>query len=263
MASIYTHDRFGRQVVKVMPEITCGLTNRILFQFGNQGPDLFFFNLGLKINGKNPGTAIHDQPFKDYLDRNKEYVKSLNRCSDEFYYFAGSICHFILDSYIHPAVEANVTSSYSHMDIEIELDRHYMLEDGRNPHKFNMSTIIPQPTIAPKVVHVYDSYGVKLKDVYDSIAGFKKYRKLFHTGTNIKEFFLKSVMILSGKKEFIGQLITHKVRPQSKEVNKVLVEKFDEALENAPRLIKNALDYIYNDGELDPQFLKDYMGEIK
>ena len=46
-------------------------------------------------------------------------------------------------------------------------------------------------------------------------------------------------------------------------MNKVLVEKFDEALENAPRLLKNALDYIYNDGELDSQFLKDYMGEIK
>lgn len=263
MASIYTHDRFGRQVVKIMPEITCGLTNRILFQFGNQGPDLFFFNLNLKVDGVNPGTAIHDRPFKDYLDRNKEYVKSLGRCSDEFYYFAGTICHFILDSYIHPTVEANVTKDYSHMDIEIELDRYYMLKDGKNPHKFKMENIIPEPTIAPKVIHFYDSYGVKLKDVFKSIEDFKKFRKLFHTGTVAKEIFLKSVMTASGKKEFTGQLITHKVRPQAEEVNKVLVEKFDEALENAPRLLRNALDYIYNDDELDSQFLKDYMGEIK
>lgn len=263
MASIYTHDKFGRLLMKKMPEVSCGLTNRILFQFGNQGPDFFFFNTKLKIDGKNPGTTIHDRPFYDYLDRNKDFVKSLDKSSDEYFYFVGSICHFILDSFIHPTVESLVTNDYSHMDIEIELDRYYMLLDGKDPHRYKLQSLIPEANYAPKIIPFYKSYGVKLKDVYHSLKGFKKYRTLFHTSTKVKEIFLVLLMKIIGKSEFTGQLLTYKVRPQSKKANEILNEKFEFALDEGPRLLKNALNYIFIDEELDPHFKKDYMGEIR
>ena len=260
MASIYAHNEFAKTVINSIDLKVSSAEERQMFLFGSQGPDLFFFNLNLKIKGNNPGSYIHSRPFIEYLDTTKERIKAIDQKGPEFFYYLGTIAHFILDVTIHPYVDNLINISYSHMEIESEFDRFLMLKDGLNPFSFKMQSLIPSPGKAPKILPIYEPYGLKLKDIYNSILGFNKYKKLFNPTGKLKETFILSVLKILKLNEYGGQLIKQEEHPQAEKSNKVLLKAYELALENFKDIFNSALDYIYDGGEINPIFYKNYEG---
>ncbi|MFR3273320.1 MAG: peptidase, partial [Slackia sp.] len=109
MPAIMTHDFFGKEVYAVHAKaIGSSADERDAFLLGNQGPDpLFylvltmrmkpFFRLGGKMHHENPTKLLF--ALKESLDVLEDDEVSIGRA-----YAAGFLCHYTLDSLMHPLV---------------------------------------------------------------------------------------------------------------------------------------------------------------
>lgn len=252
MACIYTHNRFALEVLPKLSEEAQDIarSHMDLYRFGNQGPDLYFFNFRMAVKKNAPGTFIHDRPGKNFIIKNVPVIKRAGLNSETGAYMIGSILHFILDSHIHPTVNKLVTPTYSHLDIETELDRFYMILDGNDPFVFRQEDIIPDSALAKYIYPLYKGYpDVNLKETEKAMRDFKKVRKFFHPSSQAKENFLLTVMKIPGLSQFSGQILRQEPLRPAAYSNKVLAELIDETMEKAPELLKAAMDFIK--GEVD------------
>lgn len=264
MPSFYTHHHFGRDLMKLCP-------NRIrkvidvdtdLFLFGNQGPDLFFFNIPAALKGSNPGTAIHNTKFVDVLDKLKENVKSAGLNSEVASYFLGLTSHFYLDSSLHPTVNRLSKKGFGHLDIESELDRYYFRKDGIDENKFKQSTLIPNKTQAKYVYPVYENFeGVSLDEVKKSMSYFKIVKNIFHNSSKTKEKFILSTLKMIGRyDDFAGQLMRRTPFMEAQQTNEILSKMYTETLKTAPEFLDATIEYVFNNGKELPEYRKDFNG---
>lgn len=255
MACIYTHNRFALKVLPNLDEEAKKIANSHmdLYRFGNQGPDLYFFNFKLAIKKNAPGTFIHDRPGKNFIKKNISLIRKQGFDSPVGTYMMGGILHFILDSHIHPTVNKLVTPTYSHLDIETELDRFYMILDGNDPFTFRQEEIIPNPSLAKYVYPLYRDYpDVNLKETERSMRDFKKVRKFLHPSSKSKEDVLLTLMKIPGLSQFSGQILRQKPLRPAAYSNEVLSKLVDEAMEKAPDLLKKAMDYMMGEADTLP-----------
>lgn len=229
--------------------------------FGNQGPDLFFFNL--KMLGKNnPGTEIHDRYGSDFIKTVEETVINYGEDSEVFAYFLGCICHYILDSNIHPSVDRIETPDYTHMEMETELDRYFIYRDNISLKNHNREEIIPTgENLKRTVTALYENYeDIDYNMVKDSINGFYFVEKLLNNKSPLKEKFLLGVFKLAGMKSYIGQILTSTPRKKAEGVNKILLEDYYRGLKIAPRLTLEVYKYLFKGGEIPEEFNLNYNG---
>ncbi|MGF0039805.1 zinc dependent phospholipase C family protein [Peptoniphilaceae bacterium SGI.131] len=265
MASIYTHNRFGLLLRDRLNEDLKKLAESYpsLYLLGQQGPDLFFFSpKSLKLK-PNPGSLIHDQNGEIFLNNQLDILGASDKNSPEAAYMLGSMCHFILDSHIHPTVNNLVTDTYSHIDIESELDRYYLLEDGHDPFKFYLNELIPKDPIFEKVVYkFYQKYDNVDRDyVMSGINYFRKIKKWFHAESMFKENFLKFIVKLAGQKDLQALLIRQIPFKEAENSNRILAEIFDKTLDKAAEILENTFRYIYEGGEVPLEYKINYNGE--
>ncbi|SHH64271.1 Zinc dependent phospholipase C [Anaerosphaera aminiphila DSM 21120] len=265
MASIYTHNKFGLDLIDKLNPTLKDISTKYnsYYLLGQQGPDFLFFNPKLFIKKNAPGNYIHAQSFKSFLDLNKVYLKSQNLSSPLMAYLLGATCHFILDSKIHPTVNSLAEKQFSHQDIESELDRYFLLIDENDPITFHLENLIPRDkTIFKNVYPLYKKYkNINYNDFLKSMEDFYKWKKFFHTETLRKEKIILNTMSLFKVKNIIGgQIIRQTPFDQAYNSNKILSETFTSALNAAPKLLENALDYIYNDAPLYSEFFMNYNG---
>lgn len=263
MPSIYTHDYFGRQMQK--KKLSFPSCTSELFLFGQQGPDLFFFNVWMYVKGNNLGEKIHRNSCADYIHRNREYLQMLSSDSDAYGYFMGTICHFILDAHIHPLVDKLESKDYLHMEIESELDRYYMLKEGIDPNTFLLSRVLPPWNEAQKVAAAitpfYQTYGLDENQVYSSLLGFHRLKDLFYTGGFAKEKRIRGILNLLGLNHYAGQMIYQQPHEKAEISNRLLSDALEIAFALAPNLLENVEEYIQGKVELDDFFYKDYNGK--
>lgn len=92
-----------------------------LYQLGLQGPDIFFYNIPIirHRDYRNVGTYMHEncvnQFFKTYLTTLTK-IESRQQREEAISYYAGFLCHYIVDSICHPYV-------YGRIQYETEGDR--------------------------------------------------------------------------------------------------------------------------------------------
>lgn len=105
MADIYMHSKLSEAVMK---DIKLPLIENIVF-VGAQGPDPMYYNLSKK-EGKEYryyADRMHDTNTRLFFKNMLSYVKgSLN--TETYSFMVGFICHYALDSTIHPYVYHNV-----------------------------------------------------------------------------------------------------------------------------------------------------------
>lgn len=256
MACIYTHNRFALEVLPRLSEEAKDIarSHMDLYRFGNQGPDLYFFNFRMAVKKNAPGTFIHDRPGKNFIIKNIPVIKRAGFDSQTGAYMIGSILHFILDSHIHPTVNKLVTPTYSHLDIETELDRFYMILDGNDPLSFPQEDIIPSPALAKYVYPLYKGYpDVNYIETERAMRDFKKVKKFFRPSSQAKENFLLTVMKIPGLSQFTGQILRQKPLRPAAYSNKVLAALVDEAMEKAPALVKAAMDFMKGEADTLPE----------
>ncbi len=264
MPSFYTHYHFGRDFMKIAPERIKRIINldKELFLFGNKGPDLFFFNIKNAINGKNPGTDIHNKNFSEVLNTIKKDFVAEDLETKTGSYFLGLVLHFLLDSSLHPTVEALKRDNYGHLNIESELDRYYLNLDGENEFKFKQSVLIPDKSAAKYIYPIYKNFErVDMKNVETSISNMAFVKNFFHNDSMLKEKIILGILGLIGHRHtFGGQLITHKPFPYAENSNKILSEMYDDTLKIAPEFLDKTLEYMFENGEELENYRKDFNG---
>jgi len=268
MASIYTHHRFGLKLVSGLSDpyqriVHC---NPTLYLLGQQGPDIFFFNLSLYRVPNAPGPSIHRQSGKAFIDKVAPIILEKGQVSVESSYFLGCICHFLLDTTIHPLVnDFKDTPIYNHSDIETELDRYYMLLDGVDPRRINLARLLPKDKSLSKSIYpVYSGYpDVTEKMISKGIRGFALFKTLMHSPNKLREKMLRSVMKRMGVgHDITGHLIRQKPFAQAEMSNRLISESIENLRKKAPAYVDNAYRYVFDGTPLNDIFMKNFNGII-
>lgn len=134
MPSAYTHYRFGREALALLPENLRLLAkqNRALYNIGLHGPDIFFYYDPL--HGSRPvgrlGATLHAEPAAGFFEAARG-VLGPDPDHGALAYVLGFLGHFALDSRCHPYIDQLERMGLtSHTHIEAELDAVYMDDDG-------------------------------------------------------------------------------------------------------------------------------------
>ncbi|NLP14671.1 MAG: zinc dependent phospholipase C family protein [Clostridium sp.] len=183
MAGFLTHTVFAKEVLKRInnEKLKKQIQLRMnLFILGAQGPDIFYYYFNF-IFGRHKreylqkiGSIMHTLKTGDFLKLGIEYaLESADEKHklDLITYMLGFMCHFHLDSSIHPYVcfcskngiykeDGNLTK-VSHQDIETSIDIIYFREkEGKSAQKTKLHKSFNTGSV-PSVVFVFLNYALK------------------------------------------------------------------------------------------------------
>ena len=133
MPAIYTHTRFGNDVLPLLP---VGLHARIdayrsLFDLGLQGPDIFQYARPLQED-----LSMHDETGLAVFRR---FAALDDGSGAVFAYLAGFLCHFALDSLCCAYIAETEAMGMRRALLETQLDRACLLRDGKDPVREDLS----------------------------------------------------------------------------------------------------------------------------
>jgi hypothetical protein len=159
MPEFTTHYLFGQSILDDFPsEVVSVIKNNLsAFNWGLQGPDLLFYSKVIRDSGRMAriGAALHhcnpDILFSYMLNyiltyKNRPDYGSL--CG----YFYGFVCHYALDSTVHPYVYALINK----LDGQITTTRHVKIESEIGSLMYRRLTGMPVSSF-----NVYDHYSKK------------------------------------------------------------------------------------------------------
>lgn len=268
MASMYTHFRFGNEIIKLLDEDLQKLANSYpdLFSIGQQGPDIFFFHPKTLMKDDSPGSIIHELSGRDFIEKQKPLLLKSGKDSNQAGYMLGVLCHYTLDSIIHPLVnEVCEDGEFNHITVETELDRYYLKKDGFNPLAVKLNKFLPNTKLVKETIPVfYKGYKNATEKITKStVSFFRKVKRIFYAPRAPKEKLLIKILEISGNMpKFNGLIMRLKPYEQAEKTNPLLAEKYELAVKEAPRLLRNAFDYIYGNGELDSHFELNFEGVV-
>lgn len=138
MADFVTHTLFGERVITEMPALAQRIfhSHPASFYWGLQGPDLLFFRKALFGSGPlhKYASMMHNEKNTELFSCMIQYIDALDDTDKEIAlsYFFGFLCHYALDSEIHPYVycrqyelkkkNPSVSGSAFHCQIETDID---------------------------------------------------------------------------------------------------------------------------------------------
>ena len=135
MPAIATHYLFGKEVYKNLITknrrdiISIIRKHKKDFDLGLQGPDPLFYYRPTKKNAvAEYAGEIHNQSGSVFIERAVEQIRQTHDMR-MFAYTMGFVCHFALDSELHPTVIRLGGDDIGHIRIETELDREILLRE--------------------------------------------------------------------------------------------------------------------------------------
>ena len=263
MPAIYTHDIFGKDVYrKLSPELKHIVKkNKRLYRIGLQGPDIFYFYRPYYKNRMNRlAQSIHDhsgacffcQAVVKYMEREDEALLA---------YLLGFCCHYALDITCHPCIEKfKENSGFSHSEIEAEMDRKYMIREGKDPFTFRPGTFLKPTRNACQVISGAIGH-ITEKQVCKAINDMRKYTDFLVCGSKGKRQVLWKLLELAGCRKSVGGHIIPEIMDERYEtLMEELDSLYEEGVDRAVRLLNNLYSCMREEGKLDPDFKKDFMG---
>lgn len=149
MPAATTHSAFAKDVFRSLPvQIQEKIKDYNLFLVGAQGPDLLFFNNFSVLPGTTCpiGSRMHSQKIPEvirYFDTHTKEEPLLRS------YLYGYLCHYAMDSRIHPLVYA-MTKIQEEKTHENDMDIHFRIESEYDIYTLSKSG---------KTWHDYDVYN--------------------------------------------------------------------------------------------------------
>ena len=136
MPANYTHYRFGAaQFAAMSADVRRPIQrHRRLFDVGLHGPDIFFYYnpIASTVVG-DLGSVYHGQTGQKFFTRAGRMLR-LTPSEPALSYLYGLLCHYALDSVIHPYVRVQKEKvSAKHIEMEMEFDRWLLERDGKTP----------------------------------------------------------------------------------------------------------------------------------
>ena len=147
MPAATTHVEFAKDVYAQLPdEFRNRITNKQMFWLGSQGPDLLFFSRGSVLPGslKKYGDLMHVAKVAEVISY---FDSHIGNDSDLYSYVCGYLCHYALDSKVHPLVEAmaknahektGVHKSAQHVTYEANIDVWILNQRGRGIQSYDV-----------------------------------------------------------------------------------------------------------------------------
>ena len=206
MPTTYTHYRFGQQVLR---QLSIKLHARIdahhdLFNLGVHGPDILFYYHPLTTNPVNRvGHSMHLLSGRTVFRR----LLALDDGSDTgFAYLAGFLCHFVLDSSCHGLIGEMEAQGLSHTLQETQLDRSFLLEDGLDPIRQDLTAHI-HPSVQDIRTIARFFPQVTEGQVAQALKGMQFYHRLLSAKNQPKRKLLRVGCDLIGARETFGYMV--------------------------------------------------------
>jgi hypothetical protein len=157
MPEFTTHYLFGESITeKFSPEIISIIKNNYsAYKWGLQGPDLLFYSNVILDSGRiaRAGVALHHKNPDEILLNMLGYIKQFKNkpeygslCS----YFYGFVCHYALDSTVHPYVYSLIIK----LDGQMTSTRHIKIESEIGSLLYHRITNKPVSSF-----NIYDHYS--------------------------------------------------------------------------------------------------------
>lgn len=272
MPSVYAHERFGWQVLRLLPDSIKAVAKKHRRQFGIglQGPDFFFFYRAWKSNPvAEEGLRIHRTPAAELFSGFREILREREPDSMEVACAIGTICHFMLDSTCHGYVDAQIRETgESHNTIETEFERFLMEKDGLEPLRFPIWKFIPaDEDTAGCLACLYGrtasgdtgAGSIDEKIIRTCLKDMRLIKRRLSASTPLGQKLLRKAMALTGHfDEIQGHLMALTPNPHCEKSNRRLLELSDSAVEETAALITEYYENIRTDAPLNARFDKDF-----
>lgn len=259
MPAIYAHDRFGAKVSELVngqlkDTIHAHYTQ---FQIGLQGPDIFFFYRPWSKNKVNQyGTHLHGISAYPFFKHALLVVRKKGRGSKEYAYLMGFICHFILDSECHPYVEKMIgEAGVQHLEIEEEFEKMLLRMDGKDPISYPNADLVPTDEETVEAIFPFYHKGMTPEIVEQSLKDLKLVKRLFRQPTAAGQAVINTAMKALGQYGKMKGLMNQRTdNPLCKETNEGLIQRFDDSVEIAVRMIESFDESLTNGKPLEERF---------
>lgn len=263
MPSVYAHNRFGNDLLKLLPENTKSiiLKHKELYDLGLQGPDLLFFYHPVFRNYVNQlGHQIHNWKGRKFFQTAVRQIRCQRDQEASIAYICGVACHYALDSICHPYVNECVrTKNLSHTAIEGSFERALLVEDH-----------LPLNYLITNSLKANKEHSEYISQFYGKATGEQIYKStrlmiLCNDGLRLKDSLLKKTLFfilkLIGKYECIsGMVITDIADNRYAETDRHLRELYDTSKSFAVKIIHELLTSIQTGARLGTDFEATFMG---
>ncbi len=211
MPAISAHYYFGQEVYEQLPNKIKNVIDKSkdAFDLGLQGPDIFFYYRPYKKNiVEKYGENLHKEQAFGLVEKT---VKLLKDKSNKyiFSYLLGFSCHFILDSSCHSLINKLAPNTIEHLQIEAELDRIILGEQGFAGESVKRWKLIPTgEKISEALEQVYPPRSKAEIDA--AIRSMVFYSRLLYSPRGIKQSMLVIIEKFLGKVGLFTSLIIRK-----------------------------------------------------
>ena len=236
MPATITHAYFAKDVFDILPS---DIKNRIdcsrIKMFGQSMDSLMFYNLFSVFPGKKIrkfSNIFHKEKSQEYFINLINFIKSnkLENDMDVCSYLAGTICHYVLDSNIHPYIiyktgvfDKNKKNTYKynhiHEFMEVFIDNDMIVRrEKTNPYKFRLDKFCFNTRKFSKELNMVidDSFKATFdidnmsKIYYKSLKQMKRDLYLFRRDpSGLKLSFYKVIDTFTSKRVFRFEAISY------------------------------------------------------
>ena len=258
MPSTYSHYRFGKDVLALLPPELQTLIekHRPLYDMGLHGADICLYYEPMTFNAvKKTCFAVHKEYGDELFSRMAQRLAEVADPEAFKAYLLGFVCHYALDKVCHPYVEkVHSLQQVSHTELETDLDRNFMLLDGLDPmNHFPILHIVPTEENARVIRWFFDN--LTEQEVRDCLQGMIDVTKFFFAPT--EERLQELYQLLRENNCFgpmHGLIMKANQSPYSPQYYPLFQRLYDEAVPLGVKLIRNFVDHLETGAPFVPDF---------
>lgn len=241
MPSTYAHYRLGQEVLrKVNEKQKKAIESNIeLFNIGLHGPDiLFYFNPLFSNNVNKVGYGLHEKSGLYFFKEASKVINKFDFNPSYLAYIYGFICHFALDTACHGYIDQKIEESkVSHVEIETELDREFLIIDGYDPVKKILTNHIHPSKKNAKIIKEFFK-GVEDFEIEKALKSMIFYNNLLLAPSKIKRKAILGLLKITGNYDDMhGLFINKNKNPKCVDSTMKLLKLYETGKENAIKLI--------------------------
>ena len=266
MPTTRAHYRHGEDVRKLVKQEARDVIDKYseLFHFGVHGPDLLFYNDALKKNPVNQmGSTLHSLAGSYFFTHATKVLEELKEQGSGDYlpslaYVYGVLCHFSLDLYCHGYVQEKMDASgISHTEIEAEMDRELLVQEGLDPVRARLTGhLAPSGRNARVISRFYE--GLTKEDIHKAMVDMVKMLDYLVLPNKIKRAAVMGALKAVGQyDQKHGLIINYEKNMECADSTEHLIELMEEAVPFAANLIDTFPEmgdaFRYNFVSIDPE----------
>ena len=263
MPSAYAHYRFGTQMLEALPgDISRPIQRfRHMYDLGLYGPDIFYYTGPvLKSDAGFMGIKFHEQTGREFFVRVCRMLRQ-ERPEAGIAYLHGVLCHYCLDSMLHPFVmEQAALGNATHMEIETEFDRFLLQTDGKT--SADLTGFLPRSKLTPGEYDAIANFypPASGRNVKKALHNTVYWLRLLATPEGTKRKLLETGMKLTDK-SLQGMFMTTQPNDKCAELNEQLLALYEKAQAQMPILLHQLQEHMTHGEPFEEAFAPSFGGE--